>query len=88
MTATQLPARMPGPVDYCGDDYDRAGCSATIDVTEHGYVLSIRAPNGARMECYRAVKSSAAISRMLKEWIEGGVPRLSRPEDQRSESKS
>ncbi|KON79400.1 hypothetical protein PA01_12725 [Azoarcus sp. PA01] len=73
---------------YCGDEYDRTGCSAVIEVVAAGYQLSIFAPNGAPMECYRAVKSSAATCRMLKEWIEGGVPRLSRSEDQRSESKS
>lgn len=80
MSAQNLPGRMPGPgvdlnQDYTGDDYDRAGCVAVIDVTKHGYQLSIFAPNGARMESYRSVKSSADIGRMVREWCDGKVPR-------------
>jgi len=81
MSAPNLPARMPGSMGlpdqpYTGDDYDRTGCIAAIDVTKHGYRLSIFAPNGARMESYRSVKSSADISRMVREWCDGKVPRL------------
>jgi hypothetical protein len=72
---------------YTGDDYDRTGCIAVIDVRKHGYQLSIFAPNGARMESYRSVKSSADISRMVREWCDGKVPRLVRC-NQSSESKS
>lgn len=91
MSAQDLPRRMPGPgvdlnKDYTGDDYDRAGCAAAIDVTSHGYVLSIFAPNGARMESYRSVKRAEDVARMLCEWCEGKVPRL--PAPNQSEPKS
>lgn len=72
---------------YTGDDYDRIGCTAAVDVTEHGYRLSIFAPNGAPMEVYRSVKSPEAVSQMLREWCEGKVPRAP-AQDQSSESKS
>ncbi|MBP7467060.1 MAG: hypothetical protein KA733_00455 [Thauera sp.] len=71
---------------YCGDDYDRIGCTAVIRVTKYGYALSILAPNGAPMEIYRSVKSSETIARMLREWCEGKVPRL--PAADQSELKS
>ena len=82
---------MPSPgidlnQDYTGDDYDRTGCVAAIDVTAHGYQLSIFAPNGALMESYRSVKCPADVARMLREWCEGGVPRL--PSTNQSELKS
>lgn len=73
---------------YCGDEYDRMGCRAVIEVLASGYQLTIFAPNGAWMEGYRSVKSPRAVSRMLREWAEGKVPRLSAPEDQDPESKS
>lgn len=73
---------------YCGDDYDRMGCRAAIDVGKYGYRLSIFAPNGAWMESYRPVKSAAAVGRMLNEWLNGQKPRLSCPEDQSGASKS
>lgn len=72
---------------YCGDDYDRTGCIAVIDVTKHGYQLSIFAPNGARMESYRSVKSAGATAQMLRDWCEGKVPRVVGC-NQSSESKS
>lgn len=71
MTATS-------PIDmtpYCGDDYDRIGCRAVVDVTVYGYGLSLFAPNGAQMESYRSVKSPETISRMLRDWCEGKVPK-------------
>lgn len=61
---------------YCGDDYDRMGCRAAIDVTKYGYQLSIFAPNGAWVEGYRPVNSAAAAGRMLVEWLSGQKPRL------------
>lgn len=66
MSASNLPGRMPGPgvdlnQDYTGDDYDRTGCVASIAVTRHGYMLSIFAPNGARMESYRSVKRAGDV---------------------------
>ena len=84
MSAPNLPGRMPGPgvdlnKDYTGDDYDRTGCVASIAVTRHGYILSIFAPNGARMESYRGVKRAEDVARMLREWCEGKVPRLPAP---------
>lgn len=85
MSANPNPTGMAGKIDmtlYCGDDYDRAGCRAAIDVTEHGYRLSTYAPNGARMESYRTVKSAAAAGRMLVEWLNGSAPRLPSDDDQ------
>lgn len=81
MSAQNLPGRMPGPgvdlnKDYTGDDYDRTGCVASIAVMPHGYILSIFAPNGVRMESYRSVKRAEDVARMLREWCEGKVPRL------------
>lgn len=72
---------------YTGDDYDRTGCTARVDVSENGYRLSIFAPNGAPMEVYRSVKCADDVARMLREWCEGRAPRLPSC-DQRSESKS
>lgn len=91
MSAQNLPGRMPCPgvdlnQDYTGDDYRRVGCVAAIDVTAHGYQLSIFAPNGALMESYRSVKCPADVARMLREWCEGKVPRL--PAPNQSEPKS
>ena len=91
MSAQDLPRRMPGPgvdlnKDYTGDDYDRTGCVARIAVTRHGYMLSIFAPNGARMESYSSVKRADDVARMLREWCEGQVPRL--PAPNQSELKS
>jgi len=79
-------SKNPDP-SYAGDDYDRTGCIASIDVTKHGYRLAIFAPNGAPMEVYRSVKRAEDVSRMLREWCEGRVPRLPRC-DQSAESKS
>lgn len=83
-----IPVCMPGLIDYTGDNYPRDGCTATVEVSRYGYQLSIFAPSGARMESYRSVKSPRAVARMLREWAEGKVPRLTAPEDQVSESKS
>lgn len=80
MSAPNLPGRMPAPTNlpgpsYAGDDYDRAGCVAMVEVTQHGYRLAIFAPNGAPMESYACVKSPRAIGRMVEEWCAGFVPR-------------
>lgn len=71
---------------YCGNAYDRVGCTAAVDVTAHGFVLAIFAPNGARMETYRPVRTAAEVARMLQDWAAGKVPRPDM--DQPSESKS
>ena len=49
-------------------------------------MLSIFAPNGARMESYSSVKRAEDVARMLREWCEGKVPRL--PAPNQSEPKS
>jgi hypothetical protein len=59
---------------YLGDEYDRLGCRALLDVTPHGYRLSIFAPNGAWMESYRAVSDPDIASQMLNDWIRGKKP--------------
>jgi len=58
---------------YCGDDYDRTGCTAAVEVTKHGYKLTIRAPNGAWMESYGA-KSADDVACMVRDWCAGKVP--------------
>lgn len=62
---------------YCGDDYDRMGCRAVVDVTKFGFRLAIFAPNGAPMEFYRAA-SAEDVARMLRDWCEGKKPVVSR----------
>lgn len=61
---------------YATDDYPREGCSASVDVLASGYRLSIRDPNGRLLEGYAVVKSTAAISRMLREWCDGKRPKI------------
>ncbi|MFT3758458.1 hypothetical protein [Thauera sp.] len=59
---------------YQGDEYDRHGCRALVNVTPHGYRLSIFAPNGAWMESYRAVHYPDVASQMLNDWLKGKKP--------------
>ena len=73
---------------YYGDDYDRMGCRVVVDVTKFGYGLTVFSPNGARLETYMSAASPAAISRMLREWCEGKVPRIRDKADQSPSSGS
>ncbi|WP_435102309.1 hypothetical protein [Arhodomonas sp. AD133] len=63
---------------YLGDDYTREGCTASIDVTRAGYVLSVFDPMGLCIERYAAVGTPAAIGQMLREWCAGRPPTLPR----------
>lgn len=58
---------------YFTDEYPRQGCTAGVDVTKHGFTLSIHAPCGHIMEVYHA-KTSRGICRMLEEWCNGFKP--------------
>lgn len=84
MTAPNLPARMPPPL---GDDYDRMGCTAEIEVGQYGYMLRILW-RGSVFESYRTVKTPEEVARMLQDWLEGKVPRPPTQFTQVSESGS
>lgn len=67
---------------YCGDDYDRVGCTVSIAVTATYYGVVIRAPNGAVIESWGA-REPSVLARRLAAWCRGREP-----DGQLSESKS
>lgn len=67
---------------YCGDDYDRVGCSVSIDVTATRYSVVVRAPNGAVIESW-GEHEPGVLARRLAAWCRGREP-----DGQLSESKS
>lgn len=79
-------ARALGP-DYTGDDYARTGCKVVVSVSEQAYGMAVHDPDGRWLESYSAA-SPAALSRMLREWCEGKVPRPHAKSDQASSSGS
>lgn len=69
--------------EYNGDGYDRAGCRVVVVVGRDSYGMTAFAPNGLLLESYSA-STPAEISRKLREWCEGKVPRPRAKSDQAS----
>lgn len=73
-TVPRIAIASPGEVvdmsPYCGDDYDRVGCTVSIAVTAARYSVVVRAPNGAVIESW-GEHEPGVLAQRLAAWCQG-----------------